>query len=47
MKPYIKVPSKKDPNVTLKVIHGHFATPHSHITCYMDVTTMKSRISEA
>lgn len=47
MKPYVKIAAKTDSNVKLKVIHGHFATPHAHVTCYFDVTTMKTRISEA
>jgi orotate phosphoribosyltransferase len=34
-------------NATLKVIPGHFATNHSHINYYLDMTTAKSRISEA
>lgn len=46
-KTYIKIPAPMNPNVQLKVIHGHFATSHSHITCYMDITTMKTRCSEA
>ena len=44
---YTKIPSRIDPNVTLKLFHGHFATPHSHINCYIDITTMKTRCSEA
>lgn len=40
---YTKIPSRIDPNVTLKLFHGHFATPHSHINCYIDITTMKTR----
>lgn len=26
---------------------GHFATSHSHVTHYFDMTTIKSRLSEA
>nr|WP_027871521.1 orotate phosphoribosyltransferase [[Eubacterium] cellulosolvens] len=44
---YIKIPSPMNSSVQLKVIRGHFATSHSHITCYVDITTMKSRCSEA
>ena len=33
--------------VPLKLIHGHFATNHSHINCYLDMTTLKTRQSEA
>lgn len=31
----------------LKVIPGHFVTPNSHINNYIDLTTMKTRQSEA
>ena len=34
-------------NVPLKLIHGHFATNHSHVNCYLDMTTLKTRQSEA
>ena len=34
-------------SVPLKLIHGHFATNHSHINCYLDMTTLKTRQSEA
>ena len=42
----IKILSKNG-SVPLKVIHGHFATNHSHINCYLDMTTLKTRQSEA
>ncbi len=41
-----KIPSKKK-NLYLKVSKGHFATGHSHINYYVDVTTQKTRLSEA
>ena len=44
---YKKIPAKYDPNVVLRVVSGHFATPQSHITKYMDITAMKSRCNEA
>ncbi|MGN0335613.1 MAG: phosphoribosyltransferase [Lachnospiraceae bacterium] len=44
MKKYV---SKLDPNVILKVYEGHFATVHSHITKYIDFSTIKARRSEA
>lgn len=47
MKDYNKIFSKKYPDVTLKVISGHFVTPNSHINYYIDMTTMKTRQSEA
>lgn len=34
-------------NVFLRVSKGHFATNHSHINYYIDVTTQKTRLSEA
>lgn len=36
-----------DGTVPLKVVKGHFATNHSHINYYIDITTLKSRLSEA
>ncbi len=43
----VKIVSKKFPDVTLKTISGHFATPNSHVNTYVDMTTMKARLSEA
>ncbi|MBQ7726065.1 MAG: orotate phosphoribosyltransferase [Clostridia bacterium] len=37
----------KQKNLFLRVCPGHFATSHSHINYYIDVTTQKSRLSEA
>ena len=34
-------------SVPLKVVAGHFATNHSHVSYYIDMTTLKSRVSEA
>ena len=34
-------------NHYLRVLKGHFATNHSHINYYIDVTTQKMRLSEA
>ena len=42
-----KVYAKADPAVSLKVIPGHFATNHSHINYYIDLTTLKARQNEA
>ena len=47
MQDYTKIPSKQYPDVTLKVIPGHFVTPNSHINYYIDMTTMKTRQNEA
>ena len=33
--------------VPLKVVKGHFATNHSHTNYYIDITTLKTRLSEA
>ena len=33
--------------VPLRVAHGHFATYHSHINYYIDITYQKTRLSEA
>ncbi len=37
----------KGRNLFLRVTPGHFATSHSHINYYIDVTMQKSRLSEA
>ena len=37
----------KQKNLFLRVTHGHFATSHSHINYFIDVTTQKTRLSEA
>ena len=42
----VKLPVKKG-NLFLRVAKGHFATSHSHINYYIDVTTQKARLSEA
>ena len=34
-------------NVPLRLARGHFATNHSHINYYIDITYQKTRISEA
>lgn len=34
-------------HIPMKVIPGHFATNHSHINYFIDMTTLKSRLSEA
>ena len=33
--------------VPLRVARGHFATNHSHINYYIDITYQKTRLSEA
>ncbi|MDO5336728.1 MAG: phosphoribosyltransferase [Eubacteriales bacterium] len=42
-----KIYAREDEQIQLKIFPGHFVTPQSHITHYMDITTMKSRCSEA
>lgn len=37
----------KNKNLFLRVAKGHFATSHSHTNYFIDVTTQKTRISEA
>ena len=47
MQEMIKIPLKGNPSVVLKAIPGHFITPNSHVNYYLDMTTIKSRLSEA
>lgn len=42
-----KVRAKVNNDIALKVLPGHFATTQSHITKYLDMTTMKTRCREA
>lgn len=39
--------SKTGNQVVLRAIPGHFATSHSHINYYVDMTQLKTRVSEA
>ena len=43
----IKYYSKNDKNVIINAGQGHFATSHSHINYYIDVTRIKIRSSES
>ena len=43
----IKIYARDNDKIQFKLYPGHFATPNSHITHYFDITTMKSRCSEA
>ena len=43
----IKIYAAKNKKISLKVISGHFATSHSHINLYIDLTSAKTRLSEA
>ena len=42
-----KAYAKGDDKIQLKIIPGHFVTSQSHITHYLDMTTMKTRCAEA
>jgi orotate phosphoribosyltransferase len=42
----IKYPSPNS-NLSLRVAHGHFATSHSHINYFVDMTYTKHRLAEA
>ena len=37
LKEYTKIPAPLNSDVALKIIPGHFATNHSHITNYMEI----------
>ena len=39
---YTKIHSKVNPDAIIRVVPGHFATTHSHINYYVDMTIMKS-----
>lgn len=43
----VKFYSKDSNKLALHVIPGHFATSHSHINYYVDVTSIKTRAAEA
>lgn len=39
----INITSKQDKNLKIKIIPGHFATNHSHINYYIDMTGIKTK----
>ena len=43
----VKFYSKESNMVAIHAISGHFATSHSHINYYIDITSLKTRIQEA
>lgn len=43
----INITSKQDKNLKIKIIPGHFATNHSHINYYIDMTGIKTKHSVA
>ncbi len=47
MQDMVRVSLKGNDKVVLKAIPGHFITPNSHVNYYLDMTTIKSRLSEA
>ncbi len=47
MEESIKIYSKSDRLLSVKITPGHFATNHSHINYYIDMTMLKSRQSMA
>ena len=42
-----KIYARSDERIQLKVYPGHFVTSQSHVSHYLDMTTMKSRSNEA
>lgn len=44
---YEKLSSNRYPDVTIKIVPGHFVTPNAHVNYYFDLSTMKTRQSEA
>lgn len=47
MNDYRKIESVLHPHVIMRVIPGHFVTPHAHINYYIDLTPLKCRVNEA
>lgn len=43
----VKIPARANRKIELKAIPGHFATNHSHINYYLDITPIKCRHNEA
>ncbi len=43
----IKIPSKRNSQINLRVIPGHFATNHSHVNYFIDISMLKARQNEA
>lgn len=39
--------SKKDPAISIGIIPGHFATNHSHVNYYVDMTSIKCNLNMA
>ncbi len=43
----MKFYSKESNRVAIHAVQGHFATSHSHINYYIDITSLKTRVQEA
>lgn len=43
----LNIQATRNNKIVLKVIQGHFATSHTHVNLYLDMTSMKTRQSEA
>ena len=43
----VKLYARNNNHVALHAIPGHFATSHSHINFYIDMTSLKTRANEA
>ena len=43
----VKFYSKESSRAAIHAIPGHFATSHSHINYYIDITSLKTRVQEA
>lgn len=39
----MEIQSKRNKKITIKVVPGHFATSHSHVNYYVDMTEIKSK----
>lgn len=47
MQDYIKIKSKTNPNLELKVIPGHFASDRFHVNYYIEMSSLKMRQTDA
>ena len=47
MQNMIKIPMYENPTVVLNAYPGHFVTPNAHSNYYLDMTILKSRVTEA
>lgn len=43
----IKLQTRDNNHIPLKVVRGHFATNHSHVNYFIDLATLKTRVSDA